>query len=251
MPCDRLTRRALVVSTTVVLLAVSTGCLRSSFLRPAAEPIPEPSSPISPGPVVRPSRPPAQVSPAHRYRLQLLSLRPRPVPRLSFLRHCRSLHRTRIRAHLARSSPRHQPSRPYRKPRPRHCRRSRHRRAAPTPTPLLDAALERAEAINHLEDDSPDSSATLAKPADKIPTVVQSRSSPVVSRPSTNPAPIPIVITVDTTEKPKSPGPATKYDALETRPTGPIPPVAKKIEAPADRPPPAAQVPAAIPAPKN
>ena len=54
MPRDRLTRRALVVSTTVVLLAVSTGCLRSSFLRPAAEPITEPSSPISPGPVVRP-----------------------------------------------------------------------------------------------------------------------------------------------------------------------------------------------------
>ncbi len=116
---------------------------------------------------------------------------------------------------------------------------------------MLDAALERAEAINHLEDDSLDSTATLAKPADKIPTVVQSRSSPVVSRPSTNPAPIPIIITVDTTQKPKSPEPATKHDALETRPNGPNPPIAKKVEAPADGPPPAAQVPAAVPPPEE
>ena len=239
MPRDRLTRRALVVSTTVVLLAVSTGCLRSSFLRPSAEPIPSHRRRFRQARSCAPSRPPAQVSPARRYRLQLLSLRPRPIPRLSFLRLCRSRHRTRIRAHLPRLSPRHQPSRPYRKPRPRHCRRSRHPRRRSTP--LLDAALERVEAINHLEDDSPDSSATLAEPADKNPHSgpksfipggfadhrrIRHRS-PSSSR-------------SDTTEKPKSPNPRRRTTRWRLDHWPRSRQVAKKIEAPADRPPPAA-----------
>jgi hypothetical protein len=251
MPRDRLTRRALIVSTTVILLSVSTGCLRSSFVRPAVEPIPEPSSSISPGPVARPVPAAGSGQPSA------------PLPTLTPLSPSTSSPAIFVPAPLPVTSPNQnpstsapiEPSAPAESTVPQAAASTLPAvatpPAAPTPTPLLDAALERAEAINHLEDDSLDSSATLAKPTNKIPTVVQSRSSPVVTRPSTTSAPIPIIITVDTTQKPKSPEPATKHDALETRPNGPIPPIAKKIEAPAAIPPPAAQVPAAIPLPEE
>ncbi|HKI19776.1 MAG TPA: hypothetical protein VKA15_17950, partial [Isosphaeraceae bacterium] len=118
---------------------------------------------------------------------------------------------------------------------------------AAAPTPLLDAALERVEAVNHLEDEPLDSSPTPAEPTAKNPTVVPSHSTAVVSKASTDSAPIPISIAARTTETPRTPEPTSKNDALETRPKGPIPPMEKKRDAPTDRPPPTAEVPSAIP----
>ena len=128
---------------------------------------------------------------------------------------------------------------------------------AAAPTPLLDAALERVEAVNHLEDEPLDSSPTPAEPAAKNPTVVPSHSTAVVSKASTDSAPIPIPISIAarTTETAGIPKPTSKNDALETRPKAPIPPLEKKRDAPSDtaadtdtdRTPTTAEAPSAIP----
>jgi hypothetical protein len=238
MPRDRLTRRALFVSTAVALLAVSTGCLRSSIVRPAAGPISEPSLPVSPATASAPSQasspippstpgstpasnpaivvpPPLPVTPPNQNPSTQTPIKP-------------STPAAPIEAQAATSI---QPAVAI---------------PAAVSTPLLDAALERVEAMKHLEDDPLDSSATPTEPTDKSPTMVPSRSTPLGSRVSTNSAPIPIAIMARSAETPRSAEPTSKNNASETRPKTAIPPKEKNVEAPAEKPPPAAEVPAAI-----
>jgi hypothetical protein len=99
---------------------------------------------------------------------------------------------------------------------------------------LLDAALERVEAVSRLEDEPLDSCPTPAKSTAKNPPVVPSHSAVVVSKASPDSAPVPISIGARPTDTSGTPEPTSKHDALETRPKGSIPPTEKKRDAPTD-----------------
>jgi hypothetical protein len=241
MPRDRLSRRALVVSTAVVLLAVSTGCLRSSIVRPSVEPISGPSSSVPPYPGVRPVPGPSQASaPTPTPTSNPAPIVPSPLP-------------------VTPPNPKPSPPAPSESLSPAASLEPQAATStqpavvtpAAAPTPLLDAALERVEAVNHLEDEPLDSSPTPAEPAAKDPPLVPNHSTAVVSKAATDSAPIPISIAARTTQTDGIPKPTRKNDALENRPKAPIPPLEKKRDAPSDtatdRTPTTAEAPSAIP----
>jgi hypothetical protein len=122
---------------------------------------------------------------------------------------------------------------------------------AAAPTPLLDAALARVEAVSHLEDEPLASNPTPVASTVKHPTLAPSHSPAVVSKASTDSAPIPISIAARTTDTPRTPEPTSRPDALETRAKGSILPIEKKPDPPkdtnTDRTPKTAEVPSAIP----
>jgi hypothetical protein len=242
MPRDRLTRRALVVSTAVVLLAVSTGCSRSPFVRPPVEPISEVSSPIQASSAAPPVAAANQASPPTQTAVSTPTPDPAPI----------------VSPPLPVAPPNQVPSTPVAiEPAPQTS--AVERQAAPStqpaietpaaaPTPLLDAALKRVEAVSHLEDEPLDLSPAPVEPAAKKgPTAVPSQRAPVITRASMTLPPIPVSIAATPDEMPKSNKPTSKKAARETRPKDMIPPEEKKIEVPADWPLPAAEVSSTIP----
>jgi hypothetical protein len=242
MPRDRLTRRALVVSTVVFLLAVSTGCLRSSIVRPPVEPISEVSPPVQPSPAALPVAGANQAGPPIQTPVATPTPNPAPV----------------VPPPLPGAPPNQIPDTPVAiEPAPQASPIERQAASstqpaietfAAAPTPLLDAALKRVEAVSRLEDEQPDSSPAPVEPAAKKgPTAVPSQRAPVIPSASMTWPPIPVSIAATPNEMPKSNKPASKKDARETRRKDMISPDDKKIEVPADRPPPAAKVPPAIP----
>ncbi len=140
MPCDRLTRRALVVLIAIVIQSTSTGCLCPSNIRPATPPaaITAPSAQPVPGVGATPAAAPISAAPTPP---PTISVPPNPPPPIT----------NQSQSAVANDSVASTSVLESITPDTASPQSSAQMTAAPVATPLLDAAIERVEAVTRLE----------------------------------------------------------------------------------------------------
>jgi hypothetical protein len=181
MPRDRRTFRAILGVMGLLCWSVSTGCLRSTMLRPADGPVAQPASANGPVAAVLapPSAPKSNTPPAGPAALPPSELQAAPAP-------------VQNQAALAPLTPQPPPAiAPVTEP--------ASEAPAANPTPLMDAAIERVATVTRQQRESLDSVATPAESDDHAATAVASGSPPVLPKAPVQRAPAPILVH-DTTE---------------------------------------------------
>ena len=175
MPRDRRTFRAILAMMGLLCWSLSTGCLRSTMLRPADGPVRQPAPANDPPtPMLAPSGPPASTPPVGPAALPSTELQaaPTPIP---------------IQAALAPLTPQPPPTIPP-------VTTPASEAPAAQPTPLLDAAIERVATVTRQQRESLESAASPSESDDHATRAVAPGSRPVVPTAPVQPTPAPLVI---------------------------------------------------------
>jgi hypothetical protein len=180
MPRDRRTFRAILEVMGLLCWSLSTGCLRSTMLRPADGPVAQPAPANGPvAPVLAPTTPPASTPPAGPAALPSTELQAAPTP-------------LQDQAALAPLTSQPPPAIPP-------VTAPAGNAPAAKPTPLMDAAIERVATVTRQQRESLDSAAARSESDGHAATVVAPGSPPVRPTAPVQQTPAPILV-LDTTE---------------------------------------------------
>jgi hypothetical protein len=190
MSRDRRAVRAFFVIVGILGWSLSTGCLRSTMLRPANGPAAQPALPGGPGPsVLAPSAPPASKAPAGQTAMPPTKLQAAPTS-------------IQDQAALAPLTPQAPPTIPP-------ITAPDGEAPVTNPTPLMDAAIERVAAVTQLQRESLESTQPPSERDDNAATAVASGSPAVVPTASAQKRP-PLLVADITESSPEVAPTATK-----------------------------------------
>ncbi len=202
MSRDRQTLRAVFVIVGIVACSLSTGCLRSTMLRPADGPVAQPAS-------MAPAAPLASVAPPGPIATPPTVLQAAPTP-------------IQEQAALAPPTPQPRPASPP-------ATAPAGEKPAANSTPLMDAAIERVAAVTRQQRESPDSAASPFESDDHAATPVAPGSPALVpTAPFHQGTPTPLLV-ADTTESSHEVAPTV--DRPINSPNQPATPTVPKDEA--------------------
>jgi hypothetical protein len=180
MPRDLRTFRAILGVMGLLCWSLSTGCLRSTMLRPADGPVAQPAPANgAAAPVLAPATPPASTPPAGPAALPSTELQAAPTP-------------LQDQATLAPLTSQPTPAIPP-------VTAPAGNAPAAKPTPLMDAAIERVAIVTRQQREALDSAASPAESDAHAATVVAPGSPPVLPTAPVQRTPAPILV-LDTTE---------------------------------------------------